>query len=695
MLMDSVYDLLQDCTVRIEGTERGTGFLVSPGKLLTCAHVVKNANLAHLQLRWRGAALRAIALEQDAELDLALLKLEVSDHPCVWLKADIKPHDKLYSYGYPDAVEKRDGTSLTMESTGFSDNRRLLTLDGENIRAGFSGAPVLNERSLGVCGMIRSERGTVVVAAPRVIRAEGGQAVPLHVIFERWAELETENRVFHEQNRVWQEAIAPNENGLPTHEQPVPNLSRGQQLQLEYLKEKRKDAERKISQFRQEIEATADVTIKDAHEKRLKILFAEIDSLDREIRETEQALQRAEAMDAACRLADILNAHSEHWSDIEGAYRETIRHWSVQVKQDVSTGQAVVSELKKIVQGASPYNALDEFVVHLIDGATDASLIEDLQQWGENYRSKVDWAQVREQIQAVEKQQAAQLQPALLISISRAELESAKAQEEPYYQLKAWLVEDIEIYRQDQRGYHALVQADTPEAEPCTREALIQKMTRLLTQFTEKLNRLCRNCENDPKVHVFLPMELMYSDIDAWPSDDSGRRSKLLGHRYEVVMHCAERYQDSYRGRSAWLRLWKRHQELLTQTASQVFIPGCDEDLDTLVEVLERTLEEDRKCVGLKLTQAPCTPDPCDLFYEILEAALPLVIWGRSNLTQGSTEAELDAVLASGCLEGLPEVVKRKRAEARRRGHTRECHIGHHLSLLRDDPNLDIPKKSA
>jgi hypothetical protein len=41
--MQTLYDLLQDCTVKIptSGQGWGTGFFVAPGQLLTCAHVVQ------------------------------------------------------------------------------------------------------------------------------------------------------------------------------------------------------------------------------------------------------------------------------------------------------------------------------------------------------------------------------------------------------------------------------------------------------------------------------------------------------------------------------------------------------------------------------------------------------------------------------------------------------------------------------
>ncbi|HHP7246112.1 MAG TPA: trypsin-like peptidase domain-containing protein, partial [Elainellaceae cyanobacterium] len=204
----SIYELFQRCTVRIEtDRERGTGFFVAPGLVLTCEHVVKGVEVGQLRLRWGDVEPQVTAVDADEALDLALLTLESMEHPCVKLAGEVTPGDRLYSYGYPDPIEKRDGASLTMEAEGTGDRGQILSLKGENIRPGFSGAAVLNQTSLSVCGLVQRERGAVAVPSPRIIRAIGGVAVPLEVILERWPELAERNRAFHQQDDSWAKAV--------------------------------------------------------------------------------------------------------------------------------------------------------------------------------------------------------------------------------------------------------------------------------------------------------------------------------------------------------------------------------------------------------------------------------------------------------------------------------------------------------
>lgn len=101
--MQTLYDLLQDCTVKIPTPSQGwgTGFFVAPGKVLTCAHVVQTQAAKPISLE-RGGKPWGIAQVETllpAPFDLALLHLETSqtdDHPCVRLQVGADPQQPLY-----------------------------------------------------------------------------------------------------------------------------------------------------------------------------------------------------------------------------------------------------------------------------------------------------------------------------------------------------------------------------------------------------------------------------------------------------------------------------------------------------------------------------------------------------------------------------------------------------------------------
>ncbi|TMD47729.1 MAG: trypsin-like peptidase domain-containing protein, partial [Chloroflexi bacterium] len=109
-MTQSLYELLADCTVRIlSNSASGTGFFVAPGLILTCAHVIANAQQGGMQklpvkVFWKGQEYSAqVSVSRDAPYpDLALLQASISDHPCVLLHGGAEPFSELYSYGYGD-----------------------------------------------------------------------------------------------------------------------------------------------------------------------------------------------------------------------------------------------------------------------------------------------------------------------------------------------------------------------------------------------------------------------------------------------------------------------------------------------------------------------------------------------------------------------------------------------------------------
>ena len=198
----ALYQLFNDCTVRLEScNSRGTGFFVAQGKILTCAHVVENVTQQKIQAIWKDKTLEIHNVELYDDVDLALLHVDYTSHPCVYLDSETLPGDDFYSYGYPDEIQKRNGSCLRVEYEGTADDEKLLIIKGENVRPGFSGAPLLNQRTLKVCGLIKSERSLRegLISERLVLRALGGCAIPLDEILRFYPSLEQENHSFHEQ----------------------------------------------------------------------------------------------------------------------------------------------------------------------------------------------------------------------------------------------------------------------------------------------------------------------------------------------------------------------------------------------------------------------------------------------------------------------------------------------------------------
>ena len=189
MAQQDIYKLLRECTVRLSSSSgSGTGFFVAPdGWILTCDHVV--AQSASVTLVWisegdRQEFTATVKLRLPIPIDIALLKIEskAPNHKCVYLDQCLPQRgDRLSTFGYPQSYGSEiytDGDSATTEYEGesFHDEVLILKLKAGQIQEGFSGSPLLNERTLKVCGIVSISRNTESDL--------GGRATPTNLLFQ-------------------------------------------------------------------------------------------------------------------------------------------------------------------------------------------------------------------------------------------------------------------------------------------------------------------------------------------------------------------------------------------------------------------------------------------------------------------------------------------------------------------------------
>jgi GTPase SAR1 family protein len=221
----SLEDLLRAATVRVEGGPRsGAGFFIAPGLVVTCAHVVGEAAELHVisgaasaeaipELRLTDRGRPIPDLDEDYP-DIALLRIEMGDHPCVALDEDMPTYgDRFQIYGFPTEGGSDLLTAASLEYRGIKAQAptEFIDLASDTVKPGMSGGPLLNLRSRGVCG--------VVVATRSPSSPDGGLAVSWIALGDRLTAVITANRAFHREHRAWQRAARPSRRrvrfGLP------------------------------------------------------------------------------------------------------------------------------------------------------------------------------------------------------------------------------------------------------------------------------------------------------------------------------------------------------------------------------------------------------------------------------------------------------------------------------------------------
>ncbi|GHO50082.1 trypsin-like peptidase domain-containing protein [Ktedonospora formicarum] len=218
---------LRQCVVSLfmGETSLGTGFFVAPGYILTCAHVVRQAYesgrtlLAYSSMgtslgearieRYEYSVVHNQLLPHDPQAseiypDLALLRIALTTHPCVYLDTRaIMEKDELSSCGFN---EKRfaggDEVAFVAEGKSWLDERRyLLKLREGQAQHGLSGAPLLHTRNGTVCGVMQQTRGSQSDV--------GGRAIPTRAVLEALPELVALQQLAHQEDSRWLNCLDP------------------------------------------------------------------------------------------------------------------------------------------------------------------------------------------------------------------------------------------------------------------------------------------------------------------------------------------------------------------------------------------------------------------------------------------------------------------------------------------------------
>jgi hypothetical protein len=231
----SAFDRVQECTVRISETEghgrNGSGFFVAPGYVLTCAHVVEpeaDGNPSEFDVeshfgRWRVCP---ESWRPSSNSDIALLPVPLKEHPCVLFGAAVEPRDQVWSSGFLN----RQGEIRLEPVTGEIEGERrarlevggpeytLIKFKGGQIAPGMSGAPLLNEHSGVVCGMVVRTRDEASDA--------GGLAVPIRTILGGFPFIAEQQSAYHHSHQEWRKSNITMPSVELTDEQKISLLRR-------------------------------------------------------------------------------------------------------------------------------------------------------------------------------------------------------------------------------------------------------------------------------------------------------------------------------------------------------------------------------------------------------------------------------------------------------------------------------------
>ncbi|MEV6344961.1 trypsin-like peptidase domain-containing protein [Actinoplanes sp. NPDC051851] len=207
--VDQLIERVKRCLVLLSGREKGSGFLIAPGMIATCAHVAGRVG-DEVTIRWRGTELTGVVGHASAltrarvapypDMAVVVFTPPPSGHETVLLDEHLPAASaELVVVGWARGAYGPE-PEITSGTFAHGVSGDMIRLTGGEIEPGMSGGPVLNTSTGGVCAFVKAARHTGQQA--------GGAAVPVRALrgimdAAAYRELRRGNAGYHRRNRVW------------------------------------------------------------------------------------------------------------------------------------------------------------------------------------------------------------------------------------------------------------------------------------------------------------------------------------------------------------------------------------------------------------------------------------------------------------------------------------------------------------
>jgi hypothetical protein len=165
-----------------------------------------------------------------------------------------------------------------------------------------------------------------------------------------------------------------------------------------------------------------------------------------------------------------------------------------------------------------------------------------------------------------------------------------------------------------------------------------------LNSFLKKSLKYLRGKQHQLIIEIFLPSDLICTEVDRWKIDDPIADEVALGIKYPIRLRSIERLDLDYLDRylSDWRKNWENVRSFLDNQQIQEIFEHLEEMETFTSKSLKIRLKEK---IGLKVTCAPTKARTNDLFKAILMAATPIAIWTRCNIPNLDQVAAINEIL--------------------------------------------------
>lgn len=245
--------------------------------------------------------------------------------------------------------------------------------------------------------------------------------------------------------------------------------------------------------------------------------------------------------------------------------------------------------------------------------------------------------------------------------------------------LNAWLIIDDSLPGNNLSKFTSLLDQDEQQQGTLCK---FKDIPIQLNKFIKTSLKYLRGKQYQLIIEVFLPSDLIGTEVDRWKISDPIVEEITLGIKYPIRLRSLERlnldYLDSYL--SDWYKYWDKVKTVLHNEPIQELFAHLQEMETFNWKSLKNNLQEK---IGLKVTCAPPKAKTKELFKAILTATTPIAIWTRYDIPDFDHVSAIDEILTFKPLCHLCESVRQTREQA---DAQTEEHLGFHLAILWEDP---------
>lgn len=434
--------------------------------------------------------------------------------------------------------------------------------------------------------------------------------------------------------------------------------SKVQQMKKKILQENLNNLEEKYKQVYQQLNNTLNNGDKDTLKRQIQEIEAEMTDVENQLNKLTPSILIPQTL-----IQILTSLHETAISSITKAYQASCPQGFI---QQADTLEDILDILQDIPKGNKDFTYIEEFIAHLsIDSQVPQSFSQGLQEWGKKYINNFD--QLIRDIQSDDNLDNQETKSYLLIQVK------PKTDKLDRFYIYAWLIPDIRHYKPEVGDGFKQVSVSKLAQKTFTLQNIPKIVDLLLEDISsEFLGKLT--------VEFFLPYKLLNHTVDSFIRVEFGT-AETIGKKYKVVVRANERLQRNYPYKGIWFDKWQKLKQVYNLQCKQGLVSG-----NHCQEVIRKKLD---KANGIILINIPKSTSIETIFSYILITATPIALWLRKELeNQNVTQQSAINSLLDCCIQELPDRVKEQRLDA---PESHNDHIGHHISLVWEDPERLTP----